>query len=118
MIAYIGEFLSKHLQLELHPQKIILRKLSTGVDFIGYIFFAHHILLRTRTKKRMHSRLKAKDSSVKGLPGEHKADIVAGIVIVVVDGKARRRETHNNWPLFAICIFSYSFAIGINGRFP
>ncbi len=58
MIAYTGEFLSKHLQLELHPKKIILRKLSTGIDFIGYIFFAHHTLLRSCTKKRMYKRLK------------------------------------------------------------
>ncbi len=58
VIADTGEFLSKHLQLELHPKKIILRKLSTGVDFIGYIFFAHHTLLRSCTKKRMYKRLK------------------------------------------------------------
>jgi hypothetical protein len=44
--------------VELHPKKIILRKLSTGIDFIGYVLFPHHTLLRTRTKQRMKSRLK------------------------------------------------------------
>jgi RNA-directed DNA polymerase len=58
LIAHIGEFLANHLQLKLHPKKIILRKLSTGIDFIGYVFFSHHTLLRIRTKKRMKSRLK------------------------------------------------------------
>ncbi len=58
LIARIGEFLAKHLQLELHPNKIILRKLSTGIDFIGYVFFAHHTLLCNRTKQRMKNRLK------------------------------------------------------------
>jgi RNA-directed DNA polymerase len=58
LISRISEFLALNLKLELHPRKIILRKLSKGIDFIGYIHFAHHILLRTRTEQRMKSRLK------------------------------------------------------------
>lgn len=58
LISYIGECLAKHVKLELHPKKIILRKLSTGIDFVGYVFFAHHTLLRNRTKQRMKCRLK------------------------------------------------------------
>ncbi len=58
LIARIGEYLAENLQLELHPNKIILRKLSTGIDFVGYVFFAHHTLLRNRTKQRMKNRLK------------------------------------------------------------
>ncbi len=58
LIAHIGKFLAEHLQLDLHPKKIFLRKLSTGIDFIGYVFFAHHTLLRPRTKQRMKKRLK------------------------------------------------------------
>lgn len=57
LITHIGEFLIKNLKLELHPKKVVLRKLSKGIDFIGYVFFAHHILMRTRTKQRMISRL-------------------------------------------------------------
>lgn len=57
LIPIIQDFLRSHLQLELHPKKVIIRKLSQGIDFIGYVLFEHHILLRTRTKKRMKKRL-------------------------------------------------------------
>lgn len=46
-------FLSKELLLKLHPQKIVLRKLSWGVDFCGYIVLPHYILPRTKTKRRI-----------------------------------------------------------------
>lgn len=58
LIEYIRKFLLINLQVELHPKKIILRKLSKGIDFIGYILFANHLLVRTKTKRRMKNRLK------------------------------------------------------------
>jgi RNA-directed DNA polymerase len=58
IIATIREFLSTILKLELHPKKVIIRKLDHGIDFVGYMLFSHHILLRTRTKRRMKTRLK------------------------------------------------------------
>jgi len=58
LISIIQEFLFQHLKLELHPKKVIIRKLSQGIDFIGYVLFEHHILLRTKTKRRMKKRLK------------------------------------------------------------
>jgi len=45
------------LKLELHPQKIILRNAHQGIDFLGYLHFAHHRLLRLVTKKRMVRKL-------------------------------------------------------------
>lgn len=55
------------MKLELHPKKVIIRKLSKGIDFIGYVLFAHHILVRTRTKQRMKRRLKnSHESFLKG----------------------------------------------------
>ncbi|MBS0655583.1 MAG: group II intron reverse transcriptase domain-containing protein [Verrucomicrobia bacterium] len=57
LIATIGDFLSSQLKLELHPRKVIIRKLSQGIDFVGYVLFSHHILLRARTKQRMKKRL-------------------------------------------------------------
>ncbi|MCX6810000.1 MAG: reverse transcriptase domain-containing protein, partial [Candidatus Berkelbacteria bacterium] len=53
MIPIIRSFLAEKLKLELHPDKIVLRKWNQGIDFLGYIVFPHHILLRTKTKKRM-----------------------------------------------------------------
>ena len=60
LIEPIREFLTQKLRLTLHPQKIILSNLHQGIDFLGYILFPHHRLLRTRTKRRMKRRLKTK----------------------------------------------------------
>ena len=58
LIDKISQFLSANLQLELHPKKVILQKLRKGIDFVGYVFFPHHRLMRTKTKQRMKKRLK------------------------------------------------------------
>jgi hypothetical protein len=58
LILVIQEFLSKILRLELHPKKLIIRKLTQGIDFVGYVLFEKHIVARTRTKQRMKTRLK------------------------------------------------------------
>ena len=57
LIPLVGLFLNDSLQLKLHPKKIILRSLHQGIDFLGYIHFFHHQLLRMSTKKRMFRRL-------------------------------------------------------------
>jgi hypothetical protein len=57
LICKIDEFLKSTLLLELHPNKIFIRKLTQGIDFIGYVLFSNHILLRSKTKKRMKKRL-------------------------------------------------------------
>ncbi len=58
LIPVIEQFLKTNLHLELHPRKIILRKLSQGIDFVGHVLFQKHQLIRTRTKQRMQRRLK------------------------------------------------------------
>lgn len=37
---------------------MIIRKLSQGIDFVGYVLFEKYTLVRTRTKQRMKKRLK------------------------------------------------------------
>jgi len=59
LISPIQLFLREELFLELHPQKIIYRKLHQGIDFLGVILFEHHKLLRTKTKRRMLRKLKS-----------------------------------------------------------
>lgn len=34
-----------------------LRKLTRGIDFLGYVVLPHHRVLRTRTKRRMLRRV-------------------------------------------------------------
>jgi len=49
----MNQFLRKTLKLELHPNKISLRKLSWGIDFVGYVARPHYSIPRRTTVKRM-----------------------------------------------------------------
>lgn len=62
-IIPIREFLQDTLKLELHPKKIILRRLDWGIDFLGYIVLPHYRLPRTKTKRRVFKKLKEKVNS-------------------------------------------------------
>lgn len=53
----ISDFLWAHLKLTLHPDKLFLKTLASGVDFLGWVVFPHHRALRTATKRRMFSRV-------------------------------------------------------------
>lgn len=59
ILASIRFFLREILHLELHPQKVIIRKITQGIDFVGYVLFEKYLLLRTKTKKRMKIRLQS-----------------------------------------------------------
>ena len=65
LISEIEKFLNTQLNLELHPNKIIFRKFSSGIDFLGYIIFPSHILPRTKTKKRLLMKIKARINEFK-----------------------------------------------------
>ena len=62
----IDAFLQEQLQLTLHPDKVYIKTFASGVDFLGFIHFPNHRVLRTATKKRMFRRLTEK----KGTEGE------------------------------------------------
>ena len=53
------------LHLELHPDKVSISTLVLGVDFLGWVHFPDHCILRTSTKRRMFRRIK----EVKGKEG-------------------------------------------------
>ena len=57
LIPIIKQFLSVKLRLELHHDKITIRKYRQGIDFLGYLVLPHHTILRTKTKKRMLKRV-------------------------------------------------------------
>jgi len=54
----IQKFLKENLELELHPNKIEIKTLASGVDFLGWVHFSDHRILRTRTKRRMMKRVR------------------------------------------------------------
>lgn len=49
----IKQFLVEHLSLTMHPTKISISTFSSGVDFLGWVHFPNHRVLRTSTKRRM-----------------------------------------------------------------
>ena len=54
-------FLQENLKLQLHPYKISIRKLNQGIDFLGYVVFSDHIVLRTKTKRRILRKVGAEN---------------------------------------------------------
>lgn len=56
----IRSFLRDELKLELHPRKIIFRKLEWGIDFLGYVTLPHYRLPRTKTRRRIFNQLRTK----------------------------------------------------------
>ncbi len=58
ILPKIKEFLSKRLSLELHPHKIHIKTLVNGIDFLGWVHFPRHRVLREKTKNRMMKRIK------------------------------------------------------------
>ena len=49
----LHSFLAEHLYLSLHERKTKIQTLASGVDFLGWVHFPHHAVLRTTTKRRM-----------------------------------------------------------------
>ncbi|MEX2014277.1 MAG: reverse transcriptase/maturase family protein, partial [Parcubacteria group bacterium] len=53
----VNMFLEEKLKLSLYPDKVFIKTLSSGVDFLGWVHFPHHRILRTVTKRRMMKNL-------------------------------------------------------------
>lgn len=46
-------FLTQALKLSMHPDKVFIKTVYSGVDFLGWVHFPRHRVLRTSTKRRM-----------------------------------------------------------------
>ena len=53
LLPKISEFLNNNLKLNLHPDKVFIKTIASGVDFLGWVHFPDHRVLRTATKRRM-----------------------------------------------------------------
>lgn len=56
LVALLSEmkiFLEDTLKLTLHPNKCYIKTFASGVDFLGWVHFPSHRVLRTGTKRRM-----------------------------------------------------------------
>lgn len=57
LLPRVHHYLVKALKLELHPKKIILQTLASGVDFLGWVHFPDHHVLRPATRRGMMRRV-------------------------------------------------------------
>lgn len=53
ILSQVRGFLDEPLNLELHPGKVYIKTFASGVDFLGWVHFSDHRVLRAATKRRM-----------------------------------------------------------------
>lgn len=58
LLPQLSRFLEENLRLSLHSGKTFITTLFSGVDFLGWVNFPDHRVLRTKTKRRMLARIK------------------------------------------------------------
>lgn len=57
LLPRMDKFLEKHLKLIMHPKKVFLKTLASGVDFLGWVQFTNYRILRSVTKNRMLKKI-------------------------------------------------------------
>lgn len=93
LLPRITEFLRERLRLELHPSKVSITTVASGVDFLGWVHFPDHAVLRAATRRRMLRNLQnnpseAVQESYRGLLRHGNAHGLSR----VVDSKATRSK--------------------------
>ena len=78
----VGDFLTHRLKLSLHPDKVFIKTLASGVDFLGWVHFPYHKVLRTVTKKRMFRKVNEKNiTSYLGLLSHGNANKLSRVLV-------------------------------------
>lgn len=62
LTAKIADFLEESLKLNLHPNKVFIKTFASGVDFLGWIHFPCHRVLRTSTRRRVTKALQESEN--------------------------------------------------------
>ena len=57
ILVPMQRFLEEKLKLSMHPDKIFIKTIASGIDFLGWVHFSDHRVLRTATKRRMLRRI-------------------------------------------------------------
>ncbi|TXI35208.1 MAG: hypothetical protein E6Q53_00215 [Candidatus Moraniibacteriota bacterium] len=83
ILTLIDAFLQLNLRLTLHPDKVLVKTLASGVDFLGWVHFPDHRVLRTVTKKRMMKRIQET---------EWKEETMASYLGMLSHGNGRRLQ--------------------------
>ncbi len=61
ILIKMKDFLASNLKLKMHPDKVSIETIASSIDFLGWIHFPSHRVLRTATKNRMFRNIN-KDS--------------------------------------------------------
>ena len=70
LIAPIRNYLSSHLNLELHPDKVYLQHYSKGVKYLGAVIKPHRIYIAKRTKGNFYKAIQDQNNIIR----DHKPD--------------------------------------------
>ncbi|HEY4503842.1 MAG TPA: reverse transcriptase/maturase family protein [Candidatus Paceibacterota bacterium] len=81
LIQRIQTFLIYELYLQLHPNKISIHTISSGIDYLGWVNFPDHRVLRTTTRRRMFKRLEA---------GKYKPEVVESYLGLISHGNSQK----------------------------
>jgi len=93
-LTKIASFLSESLALDLHPDKVYIKSLASGVDFLGWVHFSHHRVPRRKTRIRMF----------KSLGGCQNRQVIASYIGLLSHGNAYGLtiEMENLWWLLLV----------------
>jgi retron-type reverse transcriptase len=92
LVPKIADFLEEELKLTLHPNKLFVKTLASGVDFLGWVHFSSHRVLRTATKKKMFRNLESKE-------GEKRENSVTSYLGMLKWGKGYKLAQKISTPL-------------------
>ena len=57
ILLRMKNFLRDKLKLGIHSDKVSIRTIASGVDFLGWVHFSNHRVLRTSTRRRMFRKI-------------------------------------------------------------
>jgi retron-type reverse transcriptase len=83
ILTRIQFFLENELKLKLHPDKVFIKTAASGVDFLGWVNFPYHQVLRTATKKKMFRKLS----------GNYKKEVVSSYLGMLGHGNGYKLQT-------------------------
>lgn len=93
LLPKVAAFLSGLLALNLHPGKVFIKTLASGVDFLGWVHFSHYCVPRTKTRQRMKERVSH---------GSNRQSVTSYLGLLSHgDAYELSRETENLWWLMS-----------------
>jgi retron-type reverse transcriptase len=91
VLPEIRNFLENRLKLSLHPNKVSIKTLASGIDVLGWVHFPDHRVVRTTTKRRAMHRVAVNPDPVRvgsylGMLKHGNARKIIRAIIRIADG--------------------------------